>query len=179
MSSQSILPEQLIAALGVIGGCAAVFGDYIAADPLLSACHGLPPASEAARHVLEETGLGANARVRTHPVLVVGEAFGYGTGRESPARVLRAAGVRATVGASFARMSYRNAINNRMLPAACAALDRAGVADGDLVKIAPGAAAVRWKRRESRIAEMPNLLQRIVLADDLTTCGKTLRYVAP
>lgn len=174
VNSQSIQPEQVIAALGVIGGFAAVFGDYIAADTLLPARHGFLPASEAARHVLEEVGPGANARVRTHPVLVVGEAFGYGSGRESPARALRAAGVRAIIGASFGRMFYRNAINNGILAVECAALARASVTDGDLVEIDPGAAAVRWKGRVFRIAEVPDLLQRIVLAGDLIVYGKTL-----
>jgi hypothetical protein len=37
MHSRSIQPEQVIAALGVIGGFAAVFRDYIAADTLLPA----------------------------------------------------------------------------------------------------------------------------------------------
>jgi hypothetical protein len=103
-----------------------------------------------------------------------GAARPYGSGRESPARALRAAGVRAIIGASFGRMFYRNAINNGILVVECTALARAGVADGDLVEIDPGAAAVRWDGRAFRIAEVPDLLQRIVLAGNLIVYGKTL-----
>ncbi len=156
----------------MIRGAVAVFGDYVAADTVLPARHGFLPASEAAAHVLAEIGPETNARVRAHSILVVGEAFGYGTGRESPARALRAAGVRALIGASFARMFYRNAINNGILPIVCGELVRAGVTDEDEVEIDTAAAAVRWKGRAFGIAEVPALLQEIVQAGDLITYGR-------
>lgn len=160
--------------LGVIRGSVAVFGDYVAADTILPARHGFLSASDAAQHVLAEIGPDANSRVRSHGILVVGEAFGYGTGRESPARALRAAGIKALVGASFARMFYRNAINNGVLPIACGELARAGIADGDVLEIDTGASLVRWKGRSFRIAEVPALLQEIVLAGDLIEHGRNL-----
>jgi 3-isopropylmalate/(R)-2-methylmalate dehydratase small subunit len=160
--------------LGVIRGSVAVFGDYIAADMILPARHGFLLASEAAQHVLAEIGPDANLRVRSHGILVVGEAFGYGTGRESPARALRAAGVKALLGASFARMFYRNAINNGILPIVCGELVRSGIADQDAVEIDTGASLVQWKGRSFRIAEVPALLQEIVLAGDLIEHGRNV-----
>ena len=173
VTSETTSPEGVIA-LQVIGGTAAVFGDYLAADTVLPARFGFLPAGEAVAHVLEEAGSDANARVRAHPILVVGEAFGYGTGRESPARALRAAGVRAIVAASFGRMFYRNAINNGILAVECPALVRAGVADGEALEVDARGAAVRWKGRKFGIAAVPELLQRIVLAGDLITHGRNL-----
>jgi 3-isopropylmalate/(R)-2-methylmalate dehydratase small subunit len=163
-----------MATLGVIGGSVAVFGDYVSADAVLPARYGYLPAAEAASHVLEEAEAGANARVRANPILVAGEAFGYGTGRESPARALRAAGVKGLVAASFGRMFYRNALNNGMLPVECGELARAGVAQGDRLEIDTGAALVRWKGREFRIDAVPALLQEIILAGDLIAHGRNI-----
>ena len=153
-----------------ITGTVAVFGDYIAADAVLPARHGFLSAADAVPHLMGELGDAANARVRANPILVVGEAFGYGTGRESPARALKAAGVRALIGVSFARMFYRNAINNGILAIECAPLVRAGIKDGDEVEIAP--ALVRWKGREFAIAEVPPLFREIIAAGDLIAYGR-------
>ncbi len=156
----------------MISGSVAVFGDYVSADAVLPARYGFLSAGEAATRVLEEAGPGANERVRAHPILVVGEAFGYGTGRESPARALRSAGVKALIAASFGRMFYRNALNNGILPIVCAGLARAGVADGERVEIDTGAAVLRWKQREFGIEPVPALLQQIILAGDLIAYGR-------
>ena len=159
----------------MIAGSVAVFGDYVSADAVLPARYGFLSVAEAASHVLEEeAGPGANARVRANPILLAGEAFGYGTGRESPARALRAAGVKALVAASFGRMFYRNALNNGILPIECAEVVRAGVAEGDQLEIDTGAALLRWEGREFRIDAVPALLQEIILAGDLIAHGRNL-----
>jgi 3-isopropylmalate/(R)-2-methylmalate dehydratase small subunit len=160
--------------LGVIAGSVTVFGDYVSADAVLPARFGFLSAAEAAGHVLEDAAPGANARVRANPIVVAGEAFGYGTGRESPARALRAAGVKALIAASFGRMFYRNALNNGILPVECAELVRAGVAEGDEVEIDTGAALLRWKVRQFRIDAVPPLLQEIILAGDLIAYGRNV-----
>ncbi|MBI2318466.1 MAG: 3-isopropylmalate dehydratase small subunit [Betaproteobacteria bacterium] len=164
--------------LGVMRGSVAVFGDFIAADAILPARHAFLLPGDAALHLLEALGPEAGARVRRHSILVVGEAFGYGTGRESPARALRAAGVKALVGVSFARMFYRNAINNGILPIVCGELLRCGISDGDEVEIDAGAALLRWNGQVMRIPEVPALLQQIVLAGDLIAYGRNVLRAA-
>ena len=147
-----------------------MFGDYIAADAVLPARHGFLPAADAVSHLLSDLGGDANARVRANPILVVGEAFGYGTGRESPARALKAAGVRALIGVSFARMFYRNAINNGILAVECPALVRAGIHDGDEVEIQ--LTHVRWNGSDFPIAEVAPLVRQIIAAGDLIAYGR-------
>lgn len=164
----------IIGRVTVIRGSVAVFGDYIAADTVLPARHGFLPAAEAVAHLLAELGADANARVRNNPILVAGEAFGYGTGRESPARALKAAGVEAIVAVSFARMFYRNAINNGILAIECAHLVRAGIRDGERVEIEPATGLVRWKGAEFRAPIVPALLQEIIAAGDLIAHGRNL-----
>ncbi len=148
-----------------ITGTVTVCGDFIAADTVLPARHGFLSAADAVPYLMGELGADANARLRANPILVVGEAFGYGTGRESPARALKAAGVRALVGVSFARMFYRNAINNGILAVECPALVRAGIKDGDVVEI--DSTLIRWEGREFPIAPVPPLVREIIAAGDL------------
>lgn len=155
-------------------GKVAVLGDFIAADALLPARHSYLPESEMAKHVLEELGAETNARVRAHSILVVGEAFGYGTGRESPARALSAAGVRVLIGVSFARMFFRNAINNGILAIECPALVRSGIADGDAVEIDLEVNALRCKGRTFDIAPVPAIVRGIVEAGNLIDYGRAL-----
>jgi 3-isopropylmalate/(R)-2-methylmalate dehydratase small subunit len=124
---------------------------------------------------MEELSPGAATRLKGHPVIVAGEAFGYGTGREAPARALRAAGVRAIVSVSFGRMFYRNAINNGICAVECPALVRSAVADGDVVEIDAAAATIRCDGRVYPIAHLPQLLQAIVAAGDLIEYGRHAR----
>ena len=70
----------------MIKGTTTVLGKFISADVVLPARYSFLPAAEMALHVLEELSAQVNAHVREHPFIVAGEAFGYGTGRESPAR---------------------------------------------------------------------------------------------
>ena len=153
-------------------GKAAVLGDYISGDVILPARFAFLDREAMAERVLEELDGTANARVRAAPILVVGAAFGYGTGRESSARALRAAGVRVAVGGPFARMFYRNAINNGLLVLDCPALARDGVADGCEIEIDAAAGTIRCAGRAYDIAPVPELVSRIVAAGDLVEYGR-------
>src|ERR1700746_2583154 len=95
-----------------IKGEVTVVGGFFFARNVVPAPHSFLPPAEMAEHVLGELPAEVNQSVRSRPIIVAGEAFGYGTGRESPARALRAAGVKAVVGGPFARMFFRNVINN-------------------------------------------------------------------
>ena len=91
-----------------IHGSAAVLGDHVSADVVLPARHSFLGAEQMAENVLMDLSAEANQKVRKHPIVVAGEAFGYGTGRESPSRALQAAGVRAVIAKSFARLHETN-----------------------------------------------------------------------
>lgn len=155
-------------------GKAAVLGDYVSGDVILPARFAFLDREAMAEHVLEELDETANARVRRTPVLVVGAAFGYGTGRESSARALRAAGVRVAVGGPFARMFYRNAINNGLLVLDCPALARDEVEDGCDIEIDTGSGKIRCAGRDYDIPPVPELVRRIVAAGDLVEYGRRL-----
>ncbi len=156
----------------VIRGTACVLGDYVSGDVVLPARHAFLPPEGMAEHVLEELDPTANARVRAASVLVVGHAFGYGTGRESSARAIRAAGVRVVIGGPCARMFYRNAINNGVVVIDCPELVRDGVTDGAEIEIDLDSGAVRCDGRSYTVAPLPPLIREIVSAGDLVEYGR-------
>lgn len=67
---------------------------------------------EMARHALEDLDPAFASEVEQGDVIVAGRNFGCGSSREQAATCLKAAGVAAVVARSFARIFFRNAINN-------------------------------------------------------------------
>ncbi|MGC1465318.1 MAG: 3-isopropylmalate dehydratase small subunit [Pseudolabrys sp.] len=162
----------------MIKGAVTVLGGFVSADAVLPARFSFVKPEEMAEHVLEEISPEINAAVRARPIIVAGEAFGYGTGRESPARALRAAGVRAIIGGPFARMFFRNAINNGVLVLDCAAIVTSGIADGDEVEIDAASGLIRWKDREFETRAVPEIIQNIISAGSLIDYGRTVIHGA-
>jgi 3-isopropylmalate/(R)-2-methylmalate dehydratase small subunit len=155
-------------------GTAAVLGDFVSADIVLPARHSFLPPAEMAANVLGEMGAEVNGKVRAHPILVVGNAFGYGTGRESPARALRAAGVKAIIGGPFARMFFRNCLNNGILALECPELAQSGVKDGDQVSVSIADAKIVHAQHTYAFAPIAPIVVAIVAAGGLIPYGKAL-----
>jgi 3-isopropylmalate/(R)-2-methylmalate dehydratase small subunit len=90
--------------------------------------------AEMARHALEDLDPSFAASVQPGDVIVAGKNWGNGSSREQAVTCLKQAGVGAVIAVSFARIWYRNAINNGLLaltcPAAFAALN-----SGDWVEL--------------------------------------------
>lgn len=87
-----------------------------------------------ARHALEDLDPGFADGVRPGDVIVAGRNWGNGSSREQAVTCLTAAGIRAVIAASFARIYYRNAINNGLLAIVCPEIvDQ--VAKGEIVEI--------------------------------------------
>jgi len=66
---------------------------------------------EMARHALEDLDPDFVGRVQPGDIIVAGKNFGCGSSREQAATCLKYAGVGAIIAVSFARIFYRNAIN--------------------------------------------------------------------
>ncbi len=75
--------------------------------------------AEMARHVLEDLDPTFAADVQPGDVIVAGRNWGCGSSREQAATSLRVAGVRVIIAQSFARIFFRNAVNNGLLPVVC------------------------------------------------------------
>ncbi len=67
---------------------------------------------ELAKHCLEDLDKGFVSKVQAGDIIVAGEDFGCGSSREHAVWAIRGAGVQTVIAKSFARIFYRNAINN-------------------------------------------------------------------
>ena len=161
-------------AIASIRGTAAVFGDHVSADVVLPARHSFLKPEQMAENVLMDLSPEANRKVRAHPIIVAGVAFGYGTGRESPSRALHAAGVRAVIAKSFSRLFFRNAMNNGIAVIQCVELAGMPVQDGDEIVISLADGRVQWKDQSLRIAPVTDVVAKIVEAGSLINYGRQL-----
>ncbi|HMQ53769.1 MAG TPA: 3-isopropylmalate dehydratase small subunit [Anaerolineae bacterium] len=92
--------------------------------------------AEMAQYALEDLDPNFAPNVRPGDVIVAGKNWGNGSSREQAAICLKMAGVGAVIAESFARIWYRNAINNGLLaltcPEAVAALQQGDEVEVDL-----------------------------------------------
>lgn len=66
---------------------------------------------ELAAHCMEDADPSFAGKVRPGEIIVAGKNFGCGSSREHAPIAIKAAGVACVIGATFARIFYRNAIN--------------------------------------------------------------------
>ncbi|AGB04793.1 3-isopropylmalate dehydratase, small subunit [Aciduliprofundum sp. MAR08-339] len=66
---------------------------------------------EMASHALEDLDPDFAENVKPGDVIVAGKNWGYGSSREQAVKCLKAAGIKAIIAESFARIYYRNCIN--------------------------------------------------------------------
>jgi 3-isopropylmalate/(R)-2-methylmalate dehydratase small subunit len=70
---------------------------------------------EMAKHALEDLDPDFAKNVQPGDVIVAGKNFGCGSSREQAATCIKHAGIKAVIAKSFARIFYRNAINQGLL----------------------------------------------------------------
>ena len=68
--------------------------------------------AELAKHCLEDLDAEFVKKVKSGDVIVTSEDFGCGSSREHAVWAIRGAGVQTVIAKTFARIFYRNAINN-------------------------------------------------------------------
>ena len=116
-----------------------------------------------AKHAMEDLDPGFAESVVAGDVIVAGRNWGNGSSREQAVTCLVAAGVHAIIAASFARIYYRNAINNGLLVIPCPEIVEA-VSTGDLLEIDMAAMELRWNGRTFDFAPLPAQVMEILSA---------------
>ena len=87
--------------------------DHINTDEIIPARYlNTDDEAELASHCLEDLDKGFVNKVQAGDIIVAGEDFGCGSSREHAIWAIRCAGVKSVIAKSFARIFYRNAINN-------------------------------------------------------------------
>ena len=121
---------------------------------------------EMARHAMEDLDPDFAAGAGPGDVVVAGKNFGCGSSREQAAACLKAAGVRAVVARSFARIYFRNAINLGLAVLQCdQAVD--SLEKGDVVEIDFAAGEIRSSRGTFRFLPLPASVLGILEAGGL------------
>src|SRR6185312_9132033 len=88
------------------------FGDDVDTDVIIPARYLMTSdPDELAAHVMEDIDPDFTSKVQAGDIIVAGKNFGCGSSREHAPIAIKAAGVKAVVAESFARIFYRNAIN--------------------------------------------------------------------
>ena len=105
------------------------------------------------------------AQMRDGDIIVAGKNFGCGSSREQAPEVVKALGVRCIIAKSFARIFYRNAINNGLLLIEQPDLfDH--VKEGDTITVTVGK-EVEHEGKKYPIASLPENLLEILNAGGL------------
>jgi 3-isopropylmalate/(R)-2-methylmalate dehydratase small subunit len=109
--------------------------DHINTDEIIPARYlNTDDEAELAKHCLEDLDADFVNKVKKGDIIVAGEDFGCGSSREHAVWAIRGAGVRTVIAKSFARIFFRNAINNGFHVIECShAVD--GITDGDELEI--------------------------------------------
>lgn len=109
--------------------------DHINTDEIIPARH-LTTFDEAelAKYAMEDYDKTFVKRVQPGDIIVAGADFGCGSSREHAVWALRGAGVTAVIAPNFARIYYRNSINNGFLALECDGIVEA-FQDGDDAEI--------------------------------------------
>lgn len=95
-------------------------GDHIDTDVIIMTKYlAKPSLHDMVPHLFEPLRPELAARMRPGDCIVAGENFGCGSSREMAASVLKTAGVSCIIAKSFAKIFFRNAINNGLLLIEC------------------------------------------------------------
>ena len=142
------------------------FGDDIDTDIIIPTQH-LSYASweEVKRHMFEPLRPELAQKICEGDILVAGSNFGCGSSREQAAEVIATSGIRCIIAKSFARIFFRNAINNGVLLIECPALPD-HVREGDTVKVIINDCILHQGKRYP-IPRMPDNLYRLIMAGGL------------
>src|SRR5438105_11626953 len=98
------------------------YGDAVNTDVIFPGkyTYTLTDPNEWAKHALEDLDATFAGNVRPGDIIVAGRNWGCGSSREQAVGALKYAGVPVIIAKSFARIYFRNCINQGVLPVVCA-----------------------------------------------------------
>ncbi len=118
---------------------------------------------ELAKHALEDLDPNFASQVQVGDVIVAGRNWGNGSSREQAVTCLVHAGVKAVIATSFARIYYRNAINNGLLVIQCPEIVPV-VTAGNSLSIDIEESTITYESQTYGFPRLPDVVQDIVTA---------------
>ncbi len=132
------------------------YGDNVNTDMLFPGkyTYTCSKADEIKPHLLEDLDPSFAPNVKAGDLLLVGSNFGCGSSREQPVVGLKAVGVEAIVGKSFARIFYRAAINQGLILIECPEAVEA-YKEGDRVELDMAGGGITVGERKFSFPKLP------------------------
>lgn len=118
--------------------------------------------AELAKYAMEDLDPAFVQRLKPGDFIVAGRDFGCGSSREHAVWTLRGAGVAGVIASSFARIFYRNAVNNGFPVVECPGIADE-IADGDQLEIDLSCGVIRdlTSGKEFRFSPLPDFALKI------------------
>lgn len=101
-------------------------------------------------------------QIQPGDIIVAGKNFGCGSSREQAPEIIKALGIRCVIAKSYARIFFRNAINNGILLLECADLHD-HVEEGDMVTVELDKQQVTANGATYAIPAIPENLYHIIM----------------
>jgi len=125
---------------------------------------------ELAKHAMEDLDNDFVKKVHKGDFIVAGENFGCGSSREHAVWALRGAGVKAVIADSFARIFFRNCINNGFYAIELKNASKE-IKDGEEIEIDVKGGIVKVNKKEYKFNPFPKF------ALDIINAGGLLKYI--
>lgn len=152
----------------MVSGKAWKFGDDINTDVIFAGryTYRLMSDEEMGKYAMEDADSDFNQKAAAGDVIVAGKNFGCGSSREQAVKCLKTRGVAAVVTKGFARIFYRNALNEGLFIIVCPeAVD--AVEEGETVEIWPEENKIVTLRGSFSYQPYPKYVQGLVAAGGL------------
>ena len=128
--------------------------------------------AELAAHCMEDIDKTFVTRVKAGDIMVGGENFGCGSSREQAPEIIKALGIQCVIAKSFARIFFRNSINNGLLLIEQPELHN-DIKEGDTVTVVMNE-HVDYDGKQYPIASLPENLMSIIQAGGLVKAMRKL-----
>jgi 3-isopropylmalate/(R)-2-methylmalate dehydratase small subunit len=143
------------------------YGDDVNTDVIFPGkyTYSISDPKEMAQHALEDLDPAFVQNMQPGDIIVAGKNWGCGSSREQAVTCLKEAGVGAIVARSFARIYFRNCINQALPIVTCGAVD--GVKSGQEITIDFAAGTVTTPAGEYTFPPLPSEVMAILDAGGL------------
>ena len=115
-------------------------------------------------------------QIREGDIIVAGKNFGCGSSREQAPEVIKALGIKCVIARSYARIFFRNAINNGLLLIENDTLCD-DIHEGDTITVEPGR-EILYDGKQYPISSLPDNLLEILEAGGLVQAMKKRNGIA-
>ncbi|MBU5458030.1 3-isopropylmalate dehydratase small subunit [Oscillibacter sp. MSJ-31] len=152
----------------MIAGRVWKFGDDVNTDVIFPGRYTYEPMSDEAmgKYALEDADSAFNQEAKPGDIIIAGKNWGCGSSREQAAKCLKERGVAAVIAKGFARIFYRNALNEGLLILVCSEADQIAQ-EGESISVDTERCIIRSVHGEYRFQPYPAYVQGLVEAGGL------------